>query len=99
VLNISCQKKEYLRGISMHYFIPKKSAAEAHRIFVETYGDLSETTCTDWFRRLKNILMILMSKTECSGAPKKFGDEELEALLHEDSCQTLTELAKSLEVD
>ena len=30
---------------------------------------------------------------------KKFEDEELEALLDEDSCQTLAELAESLGVD
>ncbi|EFN89521.1 hypothetical protein EAI_13198, partial [Harpegnathos saltator] len=34
----------------------KKSAAEVHRILVETYCDhaLSEATCRNWFRRLKN---------------------------------------------
>jgi len=49
-------QKEYLRGILLYYFIKKKSAAEAHRILVETYSDhaLSETTCRDWFRRFKN---------------------------------------------
>jgi len=43
----------------------------------------------------------IMSKIEKerSGAPKKFEDKELEALLHEDSCQTLAELGKSLGVD
>ena len=48
--------KVYLRGILLHYFIQNKSAAEAHRILVETYGDsaLSDTTCRDWFRRFKN---------------------------------------------
>ncbi|KAG5317498.1 MOS1T transposase, partial [Pseudoatta argentina] len=48
--------KVYLRGILLHYFIQKKSAAEAHRILVQTYGDnaLSDTTCRDWFRRFKN---------------------------------------------
>ena len=30
-------KKVYLCGILLHYFIQKKSAAEAHRILVETY--------------------------------------------------------------
>jgi len=43
-------------------------------------------------------IMILMLK-ECSGAPKKFEDEELKALLHEDSSQTLGELAQSLGVN
>ena len=39
-------KKVYFQGILLHYFIKKKSAAEAHRILVETYSDhaLSETT-------------------------------------------------------
>ena len=48
--------KGNLRGILLHYLIQNKSAAEAHRILVETYGDnaLSDTTCRDWFRRFKN---------------------------------------------
>ena len=48
--------KVYLWGILLHYFTQNKSAAEAHRILVETYGDnaLSDTTCRDWFRRFKN---------------------------------------------
>ncbi|EFN75840.1 hypothetical protein EAI_17023, partial [Harpegnathos saltator] len=85
--------KEYLRGILLHYFFQKKFAAGAHRIFVETYGDhaLSETTCRDWFRRFKNNDFDVEDK-ECSGAPKKFEDEELEALLDEDPCQTQNEL-------
>ena len=32
-------KKVYLWGILLHYFIQKKSAAEAHKILVETYSD------------------------------------------------------------
>lgn len=49
-------KKEFLREILLHYFIQNKSASEAHRILVETYGShaLSETTCTDWFKRFEN---------------------------------------------
>ena len=48
--------KVYLRKILLHYFIQNKSAPEAHRIIVETYGDnaLSNTTCGDWIRRFKN---------------------------------------------
>ncbi|KAG5322591.1 MOS1T transposase, partial [Pseudoatta argentina] len=61
-----------------------KSAAEAHRILVQTYGDnaLSDTTCRDWFRRFKNNDFELEDK-ERSGAPKKFQDKELEQLLDE----------------
>ncbi|KAG5314636.1 MOS1T transposase, partial [Pseudoatta argentina] len=73
--------KVYLRGILLHYFIQKKSAAEAHRILVQTFGDnaLSDTTCRDWFRRFKNNDFELEDK-ERSGAPKKFQDKELEQL-------------------
>ncbi|KAG5324276.1 MOS1T transposase, partial [Pseudoatta argentina] len=77
-----------------------KSAAEAHRILVQTYGDnaLSDTTCRDWFRRFKNNDFELEDKERC-GAPKKFEDKELEQLLDEDPSQTLSELGKILQVD
>jgi len=95
-------KKEYLWGILMHNFIQKRSAAEAYKILVETYGDhvLSETTCRDWFRYSKNNNIDVEDK-EHSGAPKtkNLENKELEALLYEGSCQTLAELAESLEVD
>ena len=63
--------KLYLRIILLHNFIPNKSAAEAYRILVETYGDnaLSDTTCRHWFRRFKNNDFKLVDK-ERSGAPK-----------------------------
>ncbi|KAG5319433.1 MOS1T transposase, partial [Pseudoatta argentina] len=72
----------YLRRILLHYFIQKKSAAEAHRILVQTYSDnaLSDTTCRDWLRRFKNNDFELEDK-ERSGAPKKFEDKELEQVL------------------
>ena len=75
----------YLWGILLHYFILLKSAAEAHRILVETYGDhaLSETPCRDWFRHFKNNDFDVEDKKNAW----KLEDEKLEALLHEDSCQ------------
>ncbi|KAG5317782.1 MOS1T transposase, partial [Pseudoatta argentina] len=96
-MSIFVPNKVYLRGILLHYFIQKKSAAETHRILVQTYGDnaLSDTTCRDWFRRFKNNDFQLEDK-ERSGAPKKFQDKELEQLLDEDPSQTLPEL---LQVD
>ncbi|KAG5325795.1 MOS1T transposase, partial [Pseudoatta argentina] len=89
-MSIFVPNKVYLRGILLHYFIQKKSAAEAHRILVQTYDDnaLSDTTCRDWFRRFKNNDFELEDK-ERSGAPKKFQDKELEQLLDEDPSQTL----------
>ncbi|KAG5317617.1 MOS1T transposase, partial [Pseudoatta argentina] len=81
-MSIFVPNKVYLRGILLHYFIQKKSAAEAHRILVQTYGDnaLSDTTCRGWFRRFKNNDFQLEDK-ERSGAPTKFQDKELEQLL------------------
>ena len=66
-------------------FYSNKSAAEAHRILVETYGNnaLLDTTCRDWFRRLKNNDFKLNDK-EHSGALKKFEDKEFEEILNED---------------
>ncbi|KAG5322500.1 MOS1T transposase, partial [Pseudoatta argentina] len=80
-MSIFVPNKVYLRGILLHYFIQKKSAAEAHRILVQTYSDnaLSDTTCRNWFRRFKNNDFQLEDK-ERSGAPKKFQDKELEQL-------------------
>ncbi|KAG5313215.1 MOS1T transposase, partial [Pseudoatta argentina] len=99
-MSIFVPNKVYLRGILLHCFIQKKSAAEAHRILVQTYGDnaLSDTTCRDWFRRFKNNDFELEDK-ERSGAPKKFQDKELGQLLDEDPSQTLSELGKILQVD
>jgi len=94
-----CQKRD-LRGILQQYFIFKKSVAVIHRILVETYSDHapSKTTCRDWFRRSKNNDFDVEVKKR-SVAPKRFEDDELKGLLHENSCQTLAELAKSLGVD
>ena len=92
--------KVYLRGILLHYFIQNKSAAGAHRILDETYGDnaLSGTTCRDWFPGFKNNDFKLEDK-EHSGAPIKFEDKELEEILDEDRSQTLVELGRPLQVD
>ncbi|GFS63185.1 putative DD41D transposase [Trichonephila clavipes] len=53
-------------------FIQRKSAAKAHRILVETYGDnaLSETAGRDWFQRFKNNDFELKD-IERSGTSKK----------------------------
>ena len=90
----------YLRDILLQYFIQNKSAAEAHIIIVETYGDnaLSDTTYRDWFRRFKNNESKLEDK-ERSGALKKFEDKELEEILDEDRSQMLAELGKTLQLD
>ena len=93
-------KENVFAEILLHNFIQKKSVAEAHWILVETYSDraLSETTRRDWFGHFKNNDFDVEDK-ECSGAPKKFEDEKLEALLHEDSGQIQAEHTELFGVD
>ena len=83
-------KKVYLRGILLHYSIQKKSSAEARIIFVETHDNcaLSETTFRYWVRCFRNNDFDF-EDNEPSRTSTKFQVEQLEALLHEDSCQAL----------
>ena len=92
-------EKVFLRGVLLHYFNIKKTAAESHRILVEVYGEHApaERTCQKWFARFKSGDFGLENK-ERPGQPKKFEDEELEALLDEDCFQTQEERAESLGV-
>ena len=57
-------------------------------MLVEAYGALSERSCREWFQKFKNDEFDVEDK-ERSGRPKVYEDAELEALLDEDSCQTL----------
>ena len=47
--------KHHLRELLIYFFNLKKSAAETHRLLVETYGDaaLSERNCRE-FQKFKN---------------------------------------------
>ena len=92
-------EKVFLRGVLLHYFNMKKTAAESHRILVEVYGEhaLAERTCQKWFAQFKSGDFGLKDE-ERPGQPNNFEDEELEALLHEDFRRTREELAESLGV-
>ena len=92
-------EKVYLRGDLLHYFNMKKTAAKSHRILVEVYGEhaLAERTCHKWFARFKSDDFGFEDE-ESPGQPKKFEDEELEALIDEDCCQTQEKFAESLGV-
>ena len=91
-------EKVFLRGVLLHYVNMKKTAAESHCILVEVYGKhvLAEQTCQNWFARFKSGDFGLEDEVR-PGQSKKFEDEELEALLDGDCCQT-QELAESLGV-
>jgi len=87
----------HLREILIFCFNMKKSAAETYRMLSNTYGEIaiSERTCREWFQRFKNGDFDIEDR-HGDGRKKIFKDAELEALLHEDSCQE--ELAGSLGV-
>ena len=77
-------EKVFLRGV-LHYFNMQKTAVESHRLSVEVYGEhaLAERTCHKWFARFKSDDFGFEDE-ERPGQPKKFEDEELEALLDKD---------------
>ena len=52
-------EKVFLRGVLVHYFNKKKTAAESHRILVEVYGEhaLAERSCQKWFARFKVVIL------------------------------------------
>ena len=79
--------KQHLREVLIFCFNWRKST-EAHRMFVEVYGDTAPTdkSCRKWFRSFKDGDFSVEDKP-CSGQPKKFGDKELETLLKEDQMQ------------
>ena len=66
---------------------------------MKVYGEhaLSETTFRDWFRCFKSGDFDLSNKDR-GKPPKKFEEAELQALLNEDSTQTLKQFAKALGV-
>ena len=80
--------KRHLRELLIYFFNLKKSAAEAHRLLVETYGGaaLNERSCLEWFQKFKNDEFNIEDK-EHSGRSKVYEDAELEALLDQDSCE------------
>jgi len=90
--------KQYLREVLIFCFNWKKSAAEAHRMLVEIYGDTAPTdkSCRDWFRSFKDGDFSVEDKPR-SGQSKKFEDKE-EALFEEDQSQTQEELAELLRI-
>ena len=73
----------------IYFFNLNKSAAEAHRLLVERYGEaaISKKSCREWFKKFKNGEFDIEDK-ERSGGPKVYEDAELEALLNQDSYQT-----------
>ena len=89
--------KQHLREVLIFYFNWKKSAAEAHRVLVEVYGE-SAPTDKSGESGFETSNDFSVEDKERPGQPKKFEDEELEALLDQDPFQTQAKLAESLGV-
>ena len=70
--------KRHFRELLIYFFNLKKSAAEAHRLLVEIYGEaaLSERSCREWFQKFKNGEFDIEDK-ERSGRRKVYEDTEL----------------------
>ena len=88
-----------LRKVLIFYIDLKKTAAEAHRMLLSTYGEaaLNEKTCREWLQRFKSGNFDIEDRH--GGDTEKISeDSELEALLAEDPCQTQEELVGSLGV-
>lgn len=92
-------EKRHLREALLFLFHLKKKATEAHQMLTEAYGDNAPSirTCQERFQRYKSGDFDVSDKDR-PGQPKKFEDEELQALLDEDSTQTQEQLASSLNV-
>ena len=63
----------HLREFFIYSFNLKKSAAEAHRLLVKTYGEaaLSERSCREWFQKFNNGEFDIGDK-ERSESPKVY---------------------------
>ena len=87
--------KRHFHEVLIFCFKWKKIVAEA-RLFVEVYGDSapSDKTCKEWFRFKSNDFDV--EDKEGPGRPRTFKDEELQALVDQDPCQTQKLLAEAL---
>lgn len=92
-------QKQHFREVLIFCFHLKKTAAEAHEMLMQAYGDNvpSDKSCREWFRRFK-IGDFSVNDKPRSGQPKKFEDDELQALIDEDPCQSQDELAQLLNI-
>ncbi|EGI65250.1 Mariner Mos1 transposase [Acromyrmex echinatior] len=89
----------HLREVLIFCFNMKKSAAEAHRMLSNTYGEatINERTGRKSLQRFKNGDFHVEDQ-HSGGGEKVFEDAELEALLDQDSCQNQKEMARSWKV-
>ena len=73
-------------------------AAKAARDICAVYGEgaIAERTACGWYAKFKNENFDF-KVAPCSGRPIEFDKEQLNQLLHQNSCQTTRKLAKKME--
>lgn len=86
--------KAHIRHCISFCYNLKKNASETQRFICEAYDDgiISIHTCQEWFQRFRSGNFDLSDK-ERSGRSKNMSNDELQALLDQDSAQSVRELA------
>ena len=100
VKNIQGLSTEHLRHFLFYEFKEGKKARDDSELLRKVFGDTLGTylTVTRWYKRLKSGDLSLNDR-EREGHPKKCLDDDLQALIDENSCRSERELAEVLEVD
>ena len=72
--------KRHLRELLIYFFKLKKSAAKAHQLLVETYGEaaLSERSCREWFQKFKNGEFDIEDKDSCQTQEEQYDGQYIE---------------------
>lgn len=98
-MSVFVPNSRHLREVLIFCFHLERTAAEAHRMVFNTYGESvpSERTCREWFQRFNSGNFDIEDQPG-AGRAKNFQNSELEELLDVYSCQTQEKLASSLGV-
>lgn len=89
--------KQFIRHYIRYEFHQEEGAAKESICSVLGKNIVSKSTYEFWFRRFKDNDFDV-SDRERSGTPQKVADDELQALLNENSCQTQKKLAEQVGV-
>ena len=92
--------KEHFRHCLLYEYQQGKKAKDAFESLNKVFGDnlVTYPTVTRWYKRFKSGDLSL-DDHEREGRPEKCLDNDLQALLDENSCRTQQELAEVLGVD
>lgn len=85
-------------NLLLFVFNQGSKAVKATRDICAMYGEdaIAERTTHDWYAKLKNGNFDLKDEP-CSGHPAEFNEEQLNQLLHKNSCQMTQEPEEKME--